>query len=115
MRRSIAALVVLGLCLAGTLMTVGPAWATYPGEDGRLAFGVIRPDGNQDIYSVEPNGDGFRRLTTSPRVDICPAYSANGKSIAYCAGPITGGSATVEIWVMQANRQHQTQLTQTHG
>ena len=115
MRRSIAALAVLGVCLAGTVMTAGPARASYPGENGRLAFGVIRPDGNQDIYSVEPNGDDFGRLTTSTRVDICPAYSPNGKSIAYCAGPITGGSATIEIWVMKANGQHQTQLTQTNG
>jgi Tol biopolymer transport system component len=99
-----------------TMMAAGAdrASATYPGTtNGRLAF-AIDFGGNADIYSVMPNGEGLRRLTDNSGFDACPAYSADGKQIAYCSGVQTAGGVT-EIWVMKANGTQQRQVTTIGG
>jgi WD40-like Beta Propeller Repeat len=96
----------------GLIAGAGPALATYPGANGRLAFGLDTGDGNVDVYSVRPNGNDLRRLTTGPSFDACAAYSPDGTSIAYCGGVVTGpGQGPVQIWAMQANGKHQHQIT----
>ena len=90
--------------------TIGAAEATYPGtSDGRLAFGMA-VDGNRDIYSVMPGGQALRRLTDDPAFDACPAYSADGRRIAWCSG---AGSApgVFEIWTMRQNGKDKQQVT----
>jgi Tol biopolymer transport system component len=92
-----------------TAMTIAspPAIATYPGAvNGRLAFGMV-VGGNVDIYSVLPSGAALRRLTTAASFDACPAYSPDGRQIAYCSN--RGG--TFEIWRMDQNGKDQRQLT----
>ena len=97
------------LALAGVLACAAlvgaaePARATYPGAtNGRLAFGITI-DGNTDVYSVLPGGQALRRLTDDPGFDACPAYSADGRSIAWC-GP--GG-----IWLMKQNGTDKRRVT----
>jgi Tol biopolymer transport system component len=91
------------LALAALSGAVTTARATYPGNtNGRLAF-AITADGNTDVYSVLPNGQALRRLTDHPGFDACPAYSADGKQIAWC-GP--GG-----IWLMNHDGTDKRQLT----
>jgi dipeptidyl aminopeptidase/acylaminoacyl peptidase len=109
-RRQLVPAVVGASCLAVTMVTgVGPAQASYQGVNGRLAFGVIGE--NVDIYTIKPDGHDLRRLTTDPGLDICPAFSPDGKSIAFCR--FAGGGA--EIWVMKANGQQQHQVTHLGG
>lgn len=80
--------------------------ATYPGSaDGRLAFGAS-VDGNFDIYSVLPGGQAAQRLTDQPGFDACPAYSPDGKWIAYCAG-----GPGFDIWVMRQDGSDKRQVT----
>ena len=78
----IGAIALLAFIAAAT-----SAHATYPGHhNGRLAFGVtVDGDANPDVYSVLPNGHAFRQLTDDAGFDACPAYSADGGSIAWCA------------------------------
>jgi Tol biopolymer transport system component len=91
------------LALATLSGAVTSARATYPGNtNGRLAF-AITIDGNTDVYSVLPNGHALHRLTDDPGFDACPAYSADGKRIAWC-GP--GG-----IWLMNHDGTEKQQLT----
>lgn len=97
--------VALAGALALTALTAAAssAHATYPGNNnGRLAFGITA-NGNTDVYSVLPNGQALRRLTDDPGFDACPAYSADGESIAWC-GP--GG-----IWLMNQDGTEKRQLT----
>jgi Tol biopolymer transport system component len=89
---------------------VGAAQATYPGShNGRLAFGDdLEPTGAvPEIYSVLPNGNDFRQLTDSSGQNICPAYSADGKEIAFCSDR----SGAVEIWKMKHNGTKEVQVT----
>jgi TolB protein len=105
--RTLAAAICAGLALA-TLAVCRSAYATYPGAtNGRLAFGVISDGGNSDIYSVRPNGGALRRLTDDPGFDACPAYSADGRFIAWCHGT----PPTNSVWVMKQNGTSKTQLT----
>jgi len=45
---------------------------------------------------VLPNGEAVHRLTDDLPFDACPAYSADGKQIAYCNG-IRARGGVIEI------------------
>ena len=92
------------------LSTMSPAGATYEGQVGRIAFGAfVATDRTQgDIWSVRPDGLALRQLTDAPGLDICPAYSADGKHIAFCSNR----TGAYEIWVMDANGKDERQLTE---
>jgi TolB protein len=90
----------------------GSARATYPGAtNGRLAFG-INVGGNTDVYTVLPNGQDLRRLTTDPGFDACAAYSADGRRIAYCSGQ---GGGPVQVWTMREDGTDKQQVTHMTG
>src|SRR6266550_8756712 len=96
------------LALAALAAVVGSARATYPGAtNGRIAFG-IRINGNTDVYSVRPDGQDLRRLTTDLGFDACAAYSADGRRIAYCSGQ---GGGPVQVWTMKQNGTDKQQVT----
>lgn len=59
------------------------------------------------IYSALPDGHALRQLTSGPFTDLCPAYSADGRQLAFCSN--RGGS--FEIWTMSAQGHHLRQLT----
>ncbi len=100
------------LALVALAAVVGSARATYPGAtNGRLAFG-IRINGNTDVYSVRPDGQDLRRLTTDPGFDACAAYSADGRRIAYCSGQ---GGGPVQVWTMKQNGTDKQQVTRMSG
>ena len=88
---------------------VALAPASYDGQDGRIAFGAFEAaDGTEaDIWSVNPRGTAKHRLTNAPGLDICPAYSADGRQIAFCSDR----TGAFEIWVMDANGKHERQVT----
>jgi Tol biopolymer transport system component len=91
----------------------GPVQATYPGStDGRLAIGSM-VDGNFDIYTVLPNGQARQRLTTDPLFDACPAWSADGKRIAFCHGVQRGG--IIDVWTMKQDGSDKRQVTNLGG
>ena len=96
-----------------TLLALGamsPAGATYEGQEGRIAFGAfVATDRTQgDIWSVRPDGRALRQLTDAAGLDICPAYSADGKRIAFCSNR----TGAYEIWVMDANGKDERQVTE---
>ena len=91
------------------LLAAQPASAAYDGRPGRIAFGAFdATDRRQsDIWSARPAGGDLHRLTDAPGRDICPAYSADGRRIAFCSDR----TGAFEIWVMDANGGHERQLT----
>src|SRR6266581_1264850 len=106
--RLVLILSLSGLLVASASVSVE---ATYPGtNDGRLAFGMI-VGGNVDIYSVLPNGNDLRRLTTDSSFDACASYSPDGKEIAFCSTR----SGVSEIWKMKQNGTQQEQVTHLDG
>jgi TolB protein len=85
-RRHAGRLVAAAL-LAGA--TAVPAQSAAAGGDvfnGRIAFSSVRDDPGQkafDIFSMNPDGSGVRRLTLNPEGDRQPDWSPGGLAIAY--------------------------------
>ena len=85
--RSLIAVLMLGI-------TALPAVAAKRVLNGKIAF-VSDRDGNSEIYVMNPNGGGQTRLTNNPAEDIDPAWSPDGRRIAYVANP----SGNADIYV----------------
>jgi len=85
---------------------------TAPGEPTeRLAFASTRAEGDWEIWSANPDGTEPRRLTTSPGVDIQPAYSTDRGRIAFYSEREPRG-----IYIMNADGTNPTFLcTITNG
>jgi serine/threonine-protein kinase len=73
-------------------------------RDGPDAIGNL---GNQEIYVMNPDGSGQRRLTYEKSADYAPAFSADGKRIAFTSQRAGG----FEIFLMNADGSDQRQLT----
>lgn len=92
--------------LAATLLvlvaTVKPAEAAFPGKNGKIVFESGR-SGYVDIYAMNPDGTGLKRLTTDGNAETNPAVSPNGSKIAY--------EFFRGIWTMNADGSAKKRLT----
>jgi Tol biopolymer transport system component len=81
------------------------AHAAFRGQNGRIAFGM--GTGNVDVYSANPDGSDLRQLTTAKGWDGCPAFSPDGKRIAFCSEQ----NGQSQIWVMNADGSGRRQVS----
>ncbi len=65
---------------------------------------------DDDIYAINPDGSGFRRLTSNPGPEFDPAWSPDGSRIVY-RDSRRGINNDDEIYVMNADGSHQRDLT----
>ena len=88
------------------------ATAAYPGNDGRIAYVSLRaggpPEGQGEIFTIEPNGTDRRRLTDNGVNDLGPAYSPDGRMIAF---EREVGGLDGELFVMETDGSHVRRLT----
>lgn len=92
-------------------ITSFPDWS----PDGtRIVFNGIpkgSPDG-PDIYVINADGSGIRRLTTDPADDNSPSWSPDGSKIAFASiRNRVPNEVNYEIYVMNADGSNQTRLT----
>jgi Tol biopolymer transport system component len=74
------------------MATLAPAaLATFPGVNGEIAF--VR-DG--DIWAIQADGTGERRITSDAATDSSPAWSPDGKAIAFDRGD----PLDADVWTM---------------
>lgn len=100
----LAVVSVLVLALAAVLL--GVARGAFPGRDGRLVF-AARVDSDWELYTVLPGGGGLRKLTNNLLDDSAPAWSPDGKRIAFRSER----AGNPEIYVMNANGRAVRRLT----
>jgi Tol biopolymer transport system component len=107
-----AAIVTAGLLLAGTERE---AKATFPAENGRIAFasdrisgeGVNNPEGDFEIFTMNQDGTGLTQLTENVAFDSNPEWSPDGGRIAF----ESDRDLFSDIFVMDSDGSRQTNVT----
>jgi len=83
------------------------------GNNRRILFASDRDTpGSFEIYSMNPDGSGVSRLTNSPGQDFSPAWSPDGKRIAFVS---LRSDAFGEIYVMNADGTGVQRVTNSAG
>jgi hypothetical protein len=94
--------------LAGLLSVIALLWmasvaqAAFPGLNGKIAF-YSHPTTSEDIFVIEPNGSGQTAITGPPDAERNPAWSPDGKKIAF--------TVDWDILVMNADGSGRVNLT----
>ena len=102
--------VLLGCVFAVSLLA--PATATagdVPARAGRIAFAGFR-DEQWDIFSMQPDGEGLRNLTGDAPPDFGPAWSPDGRSIAFATVRLSHSNFQ-QIWTADPGGAGDVQLT----
>ena len=102
----------LGLALAGA----EKAEAAFPGKNGKIALSIDR-NSNEDIYTINPDGSGERRLTTDPDDERNPDWAPDGRRIVFndVRQFGTGADIDTEIFIMNADGSGLRQITNLPG
>src|SRR4051812_18519496 len=88
------------LCAVAALLAMeAPADASFPGQNGKIAFESDR-SGAYEIYTVDPDDTDLTRLTFSGGRQ--PAWSPEGTKIAF----VRAGN----LWLMNADGSNQHSL-----
>jgi Tol biopolymer transport system component len=96
------------LTFTGTTTNTSSAWSP---DRKRIAFMSTRADALGEIYVMNADGSYLTRLTYSAGADNAPAWSNDGKRIAFT----TTRDGDQEIYVMNADGSAQTRLTDAPG
>jgi len=115
MRKSVAILTLMVLAggVSATLLVAlvaqqKPAEAAFPGINGRIAFYSDRGNTAEgDVFTMSFTGENFRRLTSDPIGGSSPAFSPNGKKIAY----VGSAGRRTNIYVMDADGSNKRLVT----
>jgi Tol biopolymer transport system component len=98
---------VMGLSVAG------PAQATFPGKNGRIAYSFF-PGGsnsgavNFEIATILPGEEPVALLPQGPRKDNWPDWSPDGRRIVWW---YSAGGGNIDVYVMNAGGSGQTNMT----
>jgi TolB protein len=104
--------IVVSMIYQGTLETPGgdaaaSNWLPAYSPDGtRICFTSSR-DGNSELYVMNRDGTGVRRLTNNPAIDTTPTWSPTGTQIAFTSDR----SGSPQVWVVGADGLNARQLT----
>ena len=111
-------LLVTILLIAGSLIVVVPARATFPSENGTIAFSSDRSARFQ-IYSQRPRGGTLRQLTDAPGNSIIADWTPDGRHLVFDSDRVTSGcsdqACNVEIFVMAADGDDVRRVTRSRG
>jgi Tol biopolymer transport system component len=103
---------LLGACVACCFAAAAPvSHAAFPGENGKIAFVSNRDGGPSDIWTIEADGTGLTRLTSTAQGNWGPRWSADGRKIAFERDYYVNNVLHQEAWRMNADGSGQTFVT----
>jgi TolB protein len=70
----------------------------YSPDGSKIAFTSDR-DGNPEIYVVNTDGTGLRRMTNNPAIDVTPTWSPTGNQLAW----VSDRTGNPHIYIMNAD------------
>ena len=85
----------------------GTSFAPVFAPDGQSLALSVTVNGNTDLYAVNGDGSGLRRLTTSPAIDTEPAFSPDGSQIVFSSDR----SGSQQLYVMRADGTGQRRIS----
>jgi Tol biopolymer transport system component len=111
--RTSKVLTIAQLAVLGLMFTARPAFATFPGQNGRIVF-TGNQSGSWQLYTINPDGTGLMQIKNLPTTTYdswLPSFSPDGKQIAFCYGTGNSSSALTEIFVINSDGTNLKQLT----
>ncbi len=104
----------LAVVFVAGLAAAAPALGAFPGENGKIAFDSDRHGGDEDIWTMDPDGGNLVNLTAKSKADdFAPNWRADGRRIAFMSDRVTATNpeGDFEIFIMKADGSHQRQIT----
>ena len=83
----------------------------YASRRTKIAFTSTRDGKNLDIYVMDGDGRNQKRLTVNPARDELPAWSPDGKKIAFVSNRNNVNKDHRQIWVIDADGKNPIRLT----
>ena len=90
--------------------TLADATSVSFAPDGKIYFGSMM-SGNDEIWSINPDGGSQRQLTNNAADESVPIASPDGNSIFF----VSNRTGAAQVWRMNADGSLQTQITQKEG
>jgi TolB protein len=93
---------------SGSTMVFKDDTVTAPAAspDGKYVAFMSQKDGNWEIYRMQPDGSGVKRLTSNGARDGLPAWSPDSKTVAF----VSDRNGAWAIWAMDIDGGNQRKL-----
>jgi Tol biopolymer transport system component/DNA-binding winged helix-turn-helix (wHTH) protein len=78
--------------------------------DGKIYFSSIM-SGNDEIWSINPDGSGQRQLTNDPADEVVPLVAPDNSTVFF----VSNRTGAAQVWRMSVDGSNQTQLTEKEG
>ena len=108
-RRPAGTVLLVSLLILMQIAEIG-----YASRRTKIAFASTR-DGNSEIYVMDSDGRNQRRVTVDPAADFLPAWSPDGKKIAFVSNRTDRNNRIKQIWVIDADGKNPIRLTDGLG
>src|SRR5262249_14419629 len=104
--------VLTGVVVMASVLFASPAWATFPGASGRIAFSALPTPGapGMQIFTIEPNGSGLREIPHLDGSATFAHWSPDGNQIAFELDH-PAGEPGCSVMLMNADGSGLTDLT----
>lgn len=98
------------LARPGNELAGGPAWS--PSGASIYVAGTVAP-ADTELYSITPLGGDLRQLTRDTQNEFDPAWSPNGRLIAFARQIIDFRRYPTSLWMMAADGSHPRRLAES--